>query len=104
MGGCAANMNKTFTTGLSPEGKQANRPDGRGKQANRVGARGNAPLLPTAPPPEGEVLAALCLEMLMGGDGSPRGVVPPHSGWEGGDVRHQRGRATGGGSFPPTGI
>jgi hypothetical protein len=31
----------------------------KGKQANRDFARGNTPLLPTAPPPVGEVLAAL---------------------------------------------
>ena len=37
----------------------------RGKQHNRALPVGNAPLLPTAPPPEGEVLAALCLELLM---------------------------------------
>ena len=37
----------------------------RGKPYNRVSPVENAPLLPTEPPPEGEVLAALCLELLM---------------------------------------
>ena len=37
----------------------------KGKQHNRPSPAGNAPLLPTEPPPEGEVLVALCLELLM---------------------------------------
>ena len=39
-------------------------------------ARGNAPLLPTAPPPEGEVLAALCFEMLMNSEAESRANFP----------------------------
>ena len=39
-------------------------------------ARGNAPLLPTAPPLEGEVLAALCLKMLMGPKAERRAKFP----------------------------
>ena len=31
----------------------------KGKQANRASPVGNAPLLPTAPPPEGEVFSPL---------------------------------------------
>ena len=46
--------------------KPYNRAFARGKTDQpRLWRDGNAPLLPTAPPPEGEVLAALCLEMLM---------------------------------------
>ena len=37
---------------------------------------GNAPLLPTAPPPEGEVLAPLCLEMLMSSEAESRANFP----------------------------
>ena len=46
--------------------KPSKQPQGaKGKPYNRPSPMGNAPLLPTAPPPEGEVLAALCLELLM---------------------------------------
>ena len=47
--------------------KPYNRPAGEEKQANRPCGRGNAPLLPpsAASPPEGEILAALCFEVLM---------------------------------------
>ena len=47
--------------------KPYNRPAGEKKQANRPCGRGNAPLLPpsAASPPEGEILAALCFEVLM---------------------------------------
>ena len=71
----------------------------RGKQANRPSGVGNAPLLPTAPlhgkasheifsrlmvpykfrslaTPEGEVLAALCLVMLMSSEGKRRADFP----------------------------
>ena len=51
VGGSAAGMNKTFTTGLRP---MENRP-------TALMGEGNAPLLPpaAASPPEGEILAAL---------------------------------------------
>ena len=53
----------------------------RGKQANRPSGVGNAPLLPTAPPPEGEVLAALCLVMLMSSEGKRRADFPLRGKW-----------------------
>ena len=46
------------------------------KPYNRAAPVGNAPLLPTAPPPEGEVLAALCLKMLMGPKAERRAKFP----------------------------
>jgi len=51
VGGFAANINKTFTTGLRPV---------ENRQTALAGV-GNAPLLPpaAASPPEGEILAAL---------------------------------------------
>ena len=40
VGGCAASLYKTFTTGLLPEGKTGEPPCGRGKPYNRAwGAR-----------------------------------------------------------------
>ena len=59
-------MDKTFTTGLSPEGKQAKLASLVGKPYNRPSGEGNAPLLPpaAASPPEGEILAALYNELL----------------------------------------
>ena len=53
-----------------------------GKASHTILSRPRAPYeLCSLATPEGEILAALCIEMLMGGgDGSPRGVVPPHSG------------------------
>jgi hypothetical protein len=41
---------------------------------------GNAPLLPTAPPPEGEVLAALCHEMLVSLEAERRADFPLRGG------------------------
>ena len=46
---------------------------------------GNAPLLPpvAASPPEGEILAALCIEMLMG-EMVPSGLLSHRTaGWQG---------------------
>ena len=53
---------ENHTTGLRPE---------ENKPTALSGDR-NAPLLPTAPPPEGEVLAPLCLEMLMSSEAESR--------------------------------
>jgi hypothetical protein len=47
-----------------------------GKTSKPGCARGNAPLLPTAPPPEGEVLAPLYLEMLMSSEAERRAKFP----------------------------
>ena len=68
------------------------------KPYNRASPVENAPLLPTAPPPEGEVLAALYFVMLM------RkmllcDLLCPRLRGKGGAVRHQRGRAAEGSSF-----
>ena len=54
-----------------PCGRRENKPTAlraKGKQANRPASEGNAPLLPpaAAPPPAGEILATLCIEMLLG--------------------------------------
>ncbi len=64
----------------------------KGKQHNRPSPVGNAPLLPTAPPPEGEVLAALCLELLMR-EMFLCGLLCPRLRGKGGAVRHQRGES-----------
>jgi hypothetical protein len=47
-----------------------------GKTSKPGCTRGNAPLLPTAPPPEGEVLAPLYLEMLMSSEAERRAKFP----------------------------
>ena len=65
-------------------------PGGEGKTHNRPSPVGNAPLLPTAPPPEGEVLAALCLVMLMR-EMLLCDLLCPRLRGKGGAVRHQRG-------------
>ena len=63
-------------------GKQANRPYGRGKTIQpRLWRDGNPPLLPTAPPPEGEVLAALYNELLKLAQGEAESRLPP-PGWQ----------------------
>ena len=63
----------------------------RGKPYNRPSPVGNAPLwCLTAPPPEGEVLAALCLELLMR-EMFLCGLLCPRLRGKGGAVRHQRG-------------
>gem|GEM_PF-1601319 len=62
---------ENHTTGLRPE---ENKP-------TALSGDGNAPLLPTAPPPEGEVLAPLCLEMLMSSEAESRANFPP-PGWQ----------------------
>jgi len=48
----------------------------KGKQANLATLVGNAPLLPTAPPPEGEVLTALFLQMLVSLEAKRRANFP----------------------------
>ena len=73
-------------------------PGGEGKTHNRPSPVGNAPLLPTAPPPEGEVLAALCLVMLMR-EMLLCDLLCPRLRGKGGAVRHQRGRAAEGSCF-----
>jgi len=69
--------------------KPYNRPGGRGKNRQTTPlARGNTPLLPpsAASSPEGQILAALCFEMLMRTNAErredfPRRVeVPPQAG------------------------
>ena len=54
-------------------------------------ARGNAPLLPTASPPEGEILAALCLDVLMRSKAERRANFP---------LRGEVVRSTKRGAFP----
>jgi len=60
-------MDKTFKTALTGEGKTIQ---------PRLWRVGNAPLLPTAPPPEGKVLAALCLELLVSLEAERRANFP----------------------------
>ena len=63
------------------ERKPYNRASPEGNKPTALAGDGNAPLLPTAPPPEGEVLAALCLDMLMRTKAVRRANFPP-SGWQ----------------------
>ena len=71
---------RQFEFMAAAERKPYNRASPGGKQANRPAGAGNAPLLPTAPPPEGEVLAPLCLEMLMSSEAESRANFPLRGG------------------------
>ena len=80
VGGCAASMDKTFTTVLKVERKTSQPPYGRRKCTPSAACGGVSPResvshdsqSPAAPyescslaTPEGEILAALCFEMFM---------------------------------------
>ena len=56
-------------------------PEAAKTEQPRLRRAGNAPLLPTAPPPEGEVLAALCLEILMSTNATRRADFPLRGKW-----------------------
>ena len=76
--------------------KPYNRPAGEGKTSQPPCERGNAPLLPpaAASPPAGEILATLCIEMLLG-EMVPCGVLSHRfCGGEGGAVGTKGGKAT----------
>ena len=62
---------ENHTTGLRPE---------ENKPTALSGDR-NAPLLPTAPPPEGEVLAPICIEMFMSLEAERRENFPLRGKW-----------------------
>ena len=81
VGGSAANMNKTFTTGLRPMGNSPTALAGvemhpllppaaaslHGKASHTILSRPRAPYESCSlATPEGEILAALCFEVLMG--------------------------------------
>ena len=101
--GCAANMNKTFKTGLRP-GKTGKPPlramemhpfcslwrrlsTGKGSRDFQVA------VLPyksrSLATPVGEILATLCIEMLMG-EMVPRGLLSHRTaGWQGNWIRRE---------------
>ena len=80
-----------FVLMAAVERKPYNRASPGGKQANRPAGDGNAPLLPpaAASPPEGEILAALCIDVLMSSEAEWRADFPLRGGKGTGFVRER---------------